>query len=171
MTTVSAEGVSFGLPPGWDGRIFRRPTPTSPSTASAASGTSAPRAAAHHDATAHSVTHAANFPLPVDIGDFGSAAVELMGPDHVLVVLFEYHPHSTGTPLFETEGLPTSLAPDSFSPSNLQRSIPGQAGTQVFFSTAGRAFSLYVVLGSFANRRALVPAVNSVLRSVEIGPA
>lgn len=169
MTTVSAEGVSFGLPPGWDGRIFLRPTPAPPSAASAAPG-AAPRSAAHHDETAHSVSHAANFPLPVDIGDFGSAAVELMGPDHVLVVLFEYHPHSAGTPLFETQGLPTSLAPDSFSPSNLQRSLPGQAGTQVFFSTAGRAFSLYVVLGSFANRRALVPAVNSVLRSVEIRP-
>jgi len=164
MTTMAAMGLSFGLPPGWDGRIFRRATPKPPTTADA------PVGAAHHDATAHSVAHAANFPLPVDIGDFGSAAVEIMGPEHMLVVLFEYHPHSAGMPLFETDGLPTSLSPDSFSPSGLQRPLPGQAGTQVFFSTAGRAFTLYVVLGSFENRRRLVPAVNSVLQSVEIRP-
>jgi hypothetical protein len=168
MATVTAMGVSVDLPPGWDGRIFRRPTPPPPDPASGRRATAA--STAHYQATSHSVTHAANFALPAGTGDFGSSAVELMGPEHVLVVLFEYHPHSSTTPLFEAGGPPTSLSPDSFSPSALQRPLPVQAGTQVFFSTAGRAFSLYVVLGSFERRHHLVPAVNALLRSIDIGP-
>ena len=165
MATVSAMGVSFGLPPGWDGRIFRRPAPPPPSLGDGRV------AAAHHDATFHSVTHAANFALPPDLGDFGSSAVEVMGPEHVLMVLFEYHPHSASSPLFESPGPPRSLAPDTFSTSMLQRPLPGQAGTQVFFSAAGRAFSLYVILGSFEHRHPLVPAVNAVLASIDIRPS
>ena len=163
MPKVSAMGVSLGLPPGWDGRIFRHPPSAPPGRAGAS--------AAASQATTHSVTHAANFALPTDTGDFGSAAVEVMGPGDVLVVLFEYHPHSTAEPLFEAQGPPRSLSPDAFSPSRLQRPLPGQAGTQVFFSANGRAFCLYVVLGSFANRHRLLPAVNAVLGSIDIRPA
>jgi hypothetical protein len=46
--------------------------------------------------------------------------------------------------------------------------IKGQAGAQFFFSDAGRAFCLYVVLGSYARRGALVPKVNAVLAGVRI---
>jgi hypothetical protein len=52
----------------------------------------------------------------------------------------------------------------------LQRAIKGQAGAQRFFHDAGRAFCLYVVLGAFANRRTLVPAVNQVLATLTVGP-
>lgn len=163
MATVSSMGVSVGLPPGWDARIFRRPPSAPPDRAGAS--------AAAPEATTHSVTHAANFALPTDTGDFGSSAVEVMGPGDVLVVLFEYHPDSTAEPLFRGQGPPRSLPPDAFSPSRLQRTLPGQAGTQVFFSASGRAFCLYVVLGSFADRHRLVPAVNAVLGSIDIRPA
>ena len=165
MPTMTAMGVSVGLPPGWDGRIYRRPAPPPPAAPAGTAGTVGPGASA---ATTHAVTHAANFPLPDDAGDFGSAAVEIMGPDHVLLVLFEYHPDSSLTPLFESEGLPTSLAPERFSPSSLQRPLPGQAGAQVFFSASGRAFCLYVVLGSYQRRHHLVSLVNAVLPTLEI---
>ena len=52
----------------------------------------------------------------------------------------------------EQSGIPRALSPDDFSPGVLQRAIRGQAGVQRFFHEPGRAFCLYVVLGSFARR-------------------
>ena len=45
----------------------------------------------------------------------------------------------------------------------LRRGIPGQSGTQWFFTESGRPFSFYAVLGSHAQRPALVPHVNTLL--------
>ena len=83
-------------------------------------------------------------------------------------MLFEYGPASIDQPLFKAAGLPKVLAEGDFSPNVLQRVIRGQAGVQRFFHDAGRTFCLYVVLGSFANRRQLVPAVNEVLATLTI---
>ena len=44
----------------------------------------------------------------------------------------------------------------------------GQSGCQRFFSVAGRAFCLYVVLGSHARRTLLTPRVNAVLASLRV---
>ena len=156
--------MSVELPPGWDGRIYRRPSSPPSTLGHSSTGPTA------QGATTRPVVHAANFPLPVEVADFGNGAVELMGPDNVLVVLFEYGPESATTALFAGGSKPRSLTVESFSPSTLHRTLPGQAGTQVFFSAAGRAFCLYVVLGSFADRERLVPVVNSVLQSLKIGP-
>jgi hypothetical protein len=113
----------------------------------------------------------ATFPLPDDIGDFGSGAVNLMGPGDVFTTLFEYGPESLGTALFSQQGLPTVLSPDDFSPVRLRRGLPGQSGMQRFFTEAGRPFSLYAVLGSHLRRDQLVPAVNALLSSLAISPA
>ncbi len=48
----------------------------------------------------------ATFPIPDDIGDFGSGAVTLMGPADVFASLFEYGPESVGTALFARQGRP-----------------------------------------------------------------
>ena len=53
----------------------------------------------------------------------------------------------------------------------LRRGIPGQSGTQWFFTEAGRPFSFYAVLGSHALRPALVPRVNTLLSSLTLSPA
>lgn len=151
MPPLVGQRLALQLPPGWDGHIYRR-APTD-------------------QAKTFAVLHAANFPLPPDRGDFGSNAVEAMGPDHVLVVLFEYDPASASTALFSKQGAPSALDPKQFSPNSLQRALPGQAGTQVFFSEQGRALCLYVVLGSYANRSNLVALVNSVLQSLTIQPS
>ncbi|HVF18918.1 MAG TPA: hypothetical protein VNA14_01575 [Mycobacteriales bacterium] len=148
---LAHRGLGVDLPPGWDARIYRR-------------------AERVEEATTHAVLHAANFGLPPDRGDFGSGAVELMGPSHVLVVLLEHHPDAASTPLFANRGMPRRLTPAMFSPHQLQRTIGGQAGTQVFFHEAGRAFCLYVVLGSYLRGPALVPLVNTVLASLAIEP-
>jgi hypothetical protein len=42
---------------------------------------------------------------------------------------------------------------------------------QVFFNEGGRAFCLYVVLGSFNLRHTTVARVNEVLATMTIGPA
>jgi hypothetical protein len=52
----------------------------------------------------------------------------------------------------------------------LQRLIPGQSGVQRFFSERGRAFCLYVVIGSHSSRRALVEEVNRLLATLEVDP-
>ena len=52
----------------------------------------------------------------------------------------------------------------------LRRGIPGQSGTQWFFTEAGRPFSFYAVLGSHAQRPALVPHVNTLLSSLDAEP-
>jgi uncharacterized surface protein with fasciclin (FAS1) repeats len=50
----------------------------------------------------------------------------------------------------------------------LQRSLPGQSGLQAFFTESGRACCLYVVLGSHANSKRVVPRVNQVLADLQI---
>ncbi len=47
--------------------------------------------------------------------------------------------------------------------------ILGQGGAQSFFSERGRAFCLYVVLGSYAARTRLVPRADAFYRTLEIG--
>ena len=48
----------------------------------------------------------ATFPIPDDIGDFGSGAVTSMGPADVFASLFEYGPESLGTALFRARAVP-----------------------------------------------------------------
>ena len=149
MATIRAHGIGAALPSRFEGRIFVRPATT---------GISYP------------VGQFATFPIPDDIGDFGSGAVSLMGPSDVFATLFEYGPESLGTALFSTQGRPLFLTPADFSPMRLRRGIPGQSGTQRFFTEAGRPFSFYAVLGSHVRRNALVPNVNALISSLVISP-
>jgi hypothetical protein len=105
------------------------------------------------------------------MADFGSDAVERLGPADALVVLFEYEPASSGTALFALQGVPRPLDPDAFSTNVLQRPLANQAGVQLFFSEQGRAFCLYVVLGSYQRRHEVVPGVNRVLETIRIAPS
>lgn len=146
MATIRAHGIAAQLPRRFEGRIFIRP---------ASAGVSYP------------VGQFATFPIPDDIGDFGSGAVTLMGPSDVFATLFEYGPESLGTALFSSQRRP-SFSPDDFSPVRLRRGIPGQSGTQRFFTEAGRPFSFYAVLGSHVRRNSLVPSVNDLISSLSI---
>ena len=150
MATIRAHGITARLPVGFEGRIFVRP-PTVGVT--------------------YPVAQFATFAIPDNIGDFGSGAVTLMGPYDVFATLFEYGPESVGTALFARQGLPAALGPGDFSPSVLRRGLPGQSGTQWFFTEAGRPFSFYAVLGSHVLRRLLVPRVNALLGSLLLSPA
>jgi hypothetical protein len=158
MAQLRDAGLAIDLPPGWDARIYRR------------AEVAAASLNAQGEPTTHTVLHAANFALPAERGDFGSGAVELMRGDNVLIALVEYHPSSVGSPMFAPPDLPRPLRADDFDPSMLQRRIAGQAGLQRFFSAAGRAFALYVVLGNYGDRRRLVASVNQVLAGIALGP-
>jgi hypothetical protein len=165
MTDLSARGVGVTLPPGWEGRVFRRPA-AGEVAASAADGRPAPPGE-----LTNTVLHAATIPLPPDTGDFASSAVPTLGPADALVVLIEYDRANATAPLFaEVSPVPRRLDPDDFSPRTLQRALAGQAGVQRFANEAGRAFCLYVVLGAFRNRVRVVAQVNAVLATLTIGP-
>lgn len=148
MATLQAHGIAAPLPSGFEGRIFVRPV----------TGPGVP----------YPVAHFANFALPDDVADFGGGAVNLMGPNDVFVVLFEYGPESLGRRLFARQGIPRALTTDDFRPILLRRGLAGQSGTQWFFTEANRPFTLYAVLGSHVQRNILVPKVNSLISRVII---
>lgn len=149
MSLLRAAGISVELPPGWDGGIAEATT-------------------LDDGAKRRSVTHLASFPLPEQRGDYGGGAVQLMGWNDVLIVLLEFDPASTTQPLFGMHGLPTTLRPSDFGRDTLQRRIEGHGGCQLFFQEAGRAFCLYVVVGSYVDRADLIPTINDVLGRVQI---
>ncbi|MGI9606983.1 MAG: hypothetical protein ACR2P0_12665 [Acidimicrobiales bacterium] len=164
MTPLNGGGVTVGLPSGWEGEIFNRaPVVDGRSLQSEGAG-------AGSGEVARNVMHLANFALPAERGDFGSGAVELMNSGAVMVILFEHGPESVDTPLFARSGIPT-LDPSEFHPQQMQRTLSGQSGRQIFFNASGRAFCLYVVLGSHRQRSVLVPLVNQVLASLVIDQA
>ncbi len=149
---VRALGIALEPNQGWEVRIRTRP-------ADAAAREARPRA----------VMHAATVPLPDDRGDFGGGVTPMLGTDDVFVTLFEYGPEATSTPLFRTRGRPRPV-PSDFSPNQLQRTIAGQSGRQWFFSEGGRAFCLYVVLGSHARRAALTRRVADLIATLDLEP-
>jgi hypothetical protein len=153
---VSAHGIGVELPAGWEARISRRDA-----TRAAAAGAVG---------TPHPIAHLGSFALPAERGDYGSGAVDRMTSTDSFVALVEHDGSSVGTALFAPVGLPRELRAAHFNPNALQRTIPGQGGYQRFFTEAGRAFSLYVVLGSYAGAATLVPTVNAVLRTIRIEP-
>jgi hypothetical protein len=150
-SVLAGHGVTLSLPAGWEGRIFRR-VPKAPETT-------------------HPVVHLGNFALPPAAGDYGDRAVQLMGPQHAFVALVEFPVESTRAALFSSNALPWPLPADGVSRSSLQRSVPGQAGIQRFFSTSGRAWCVYVVVGSWSNRGALLAEANAALSGVRIAAA
>ncbi len=197
---LAGHGLTVELPPGWEGTIGRRPAdpgaaaagstappepagsavPPEPagSAASAASvGGSAVGGAPPHVAPARPeeqllpVAHLATFPLPVDRGDFGSGAVDLMGAEDVFVAVVEYGPECANTPLFAAEPRLPQLKPGQFGPARLQRVQKGQAGAQTFCTVGGRAFCIYAVVGSADRSAALSRQANAVIAATEVGPS
>jgi hypothetical protein len=151
MSRLTRAGISVEVPPGWEGTIdggdFQQ----------LSSGAQRP-----------TLMHVGSFPLPANRGSFGAGATELMNTDDIFITLFEYGPESADTPLFAAQGLPRPLTSDDFDRNALQHALPGQSGAQRFFTERGRAFCLYVVLGSHIDRVDLLPRANQVLASLVI---
>ena len=158
MARLEAFGLAAAPPKGWDGEIYRR-----------ADEVDGGRAALFGSAeVAPPILHLANFPLPADRGDYGGGAVELMGRGGVFVSLLEHPSEEGASPLFAGKGIPWPLSPSDLDPKQMQRTIGGQAGCQRFFTHNGRAFCLYVAIGSYNARAVLVREVNAALATVEL---
>lgn len=161
---LAANDVQVALPAGWEGRILRRDTPLSPLSGP---GADAFRATGTLPLEPLVVLHAATFPIPATMGDFGGGAVDGLRPSDVLVCLLEHQRSSAATALFRATGMPR-LRPSDFDPMVLRKLIEGQSGVQRFFTVAGRAFCLYVVLGSHLRRFGTAPLANQVLAGITI---
>ena len=151
MADLTGPGIRLGLPRGWEGEVDHggfQPV---------ADGSIRP-----------TVVHLANFPLPPGRGDYGSGAVETMQAGDVLVVLYEFDQSSAGSALFGLRGVPRTVTADEFDPAALQWGRPGMSGLQRFFTERGRAFCLYIVLGSHLDRRDVLPDIEAVLAGVDI---
>ena len=147
---IAAAGLSLEPPPGWEASIFRRPPSTGEVT--------------------YPVVHAATVPLPAGRGDYGSGLVETLGPNDLFVGVLEFGSDAAASPLFSGwRGVP-GLTPDVYRPRALQRTIRGQAGVQRFFTVAGRAFCLYSVIGSMAQRVPLTARANQLIGSLRVDP-
>jgi hypothetical protein len=147
-TRIAAMGMATTPPAGWDVTIYRR---------SAAAGEQT-----------RPILHAATRALVAGRGDYGSGQVEVLGPDDVFVAVLDFGNEAATTALFRgLTGLP-ALTPDAYRPRQLQRTISGQAGVQRFFTTAGRGFCLYSVIGAFANRVPLTLRANELLGTVQL---
>lgn len=148
---LERDGVRLEVPPGWEGRIGRQ-------LESAEGERSFP------------VLHASTVPLSGPRADYGGGVVDRLGERDVFVSLIEFGPEEAGSALFnEVSELPT-LEPSMFARNQLQRRIRGQAGVQHFFTLNGRAFCLYVVLGSIARSVELVARANEMLRGLTVDP-
>ena len=145
---IAAHGLAVRPPRGWDVRIFRRPPNPPEST--------------------YALLHAATFALPGDVDDYGDGGVQLMSGRDVFVALVEFDPAAVATALFARRGFPSRISANEIRPTGVQRQIAEQAGVQRFFSAGGRAWCLYVVVGSYADRRALVPRANELIGAIEV---
>lgn len=145
---ISSAGLSLAPPAGWEATIYRR--------------------AALQDEVTYPVVHAATVPLTTGRGDYGGGLVETLGAEDVFVSFLEFGPEAANTPLFNRLQAVPGLTPDVYRPRQLQRTIRGQAGVQRFFTVAGRAFCLYSVIGSFANRVPLTDRANQIIGSFRV---
>ena len=150
MTVLEAHGLRVALPHGWSGRVFRAPG-------------------------GGATLHAGDFQLPLDDGQFGDRSTALMPAGACFLALTEYVPGGglqAGRGLFESRRIPRALDPTAFSPAGLAHPRRDQAGTQQFFTAAGRPFCLYaVVSGPRAERRRQLAVLSHVLRSLTVHPA
>lgn len=150
---LDAPGITLELPAGWEVEVDRGSGEQPPG----APDLRTPR------------THIANFPLPVDRGDYGSFAVEQMPRGGALICLLEEASPAAGSALHSHEGVPR-LSTADFSAEAMQRPQAGRAGAQAFFHVGRRAFVLYVVIADRLNRAAQVDEVNCVLAGITIHP-
>ncbi len=156
---LSAHGLSCSVLPGWDVRIEQRAESTVP----------VPGSVEPMGGYTYPILQAGTSPLPARRGDYGSGYVERMTRTDVFLCLGEFDPYEGVEDMFDS-GMTPPLRSADFHPDAQQRVIAGMCGSQRFFATRGRAFCLYVVLGSWLQRASLVPRANELLSTIQIAP-
>jgi hypothetical protein len=150
MTVLAAHGISVNLPRGWEGRIFV-PDLAPP-------------------AVNLPVMHLTDTVLTPERSSYGPELASRAGGGGTLVALVEFASELAGHGLYEPQGPGLPLTRDRFHPASLQVPSRVQAGHQRFFSTHGRAFCLYVVLGTWRGTARRLGIVNEILATLRIAP-
>lgn len=158
---LAAHGIAAQLPAGWEGTISAEQQDVVEAQMHAFGTVQRPPEVLP-------VAQFATFGLPAVRNDFGGDEVAAMGADDVFVSLLEYAPQEAGSALFADRGLPWRLDASAFSPRMLHRAVHGRTGLQRFFNEGGRAFCLYVVLGSIAHTERLARRAEQLLATVQI---
>ena len=148
---LSMRGIELEVPLGWESRIRT-------------AGQSEPQG------TQLPVLHAATVPLPNKRADYGGGVVETLESTDLFISLIEFGDEAVGSKLYEATDRIPRVTPGMFNPNQLQRRLPGQAGLQIFFTHRGRAFCLYVVIGSYSRRIELANKANQLIGQLSISP-
>jgi hypothetical protein len=139
-------GLTVQLPTGWSGRIYNEQP-----------GGSAPAG----------YVQAANFRLPANDDDVGTAAAATMKPHDVLIILLESL--GDGGLDFNPLGSPLVITRADFGPAT--EGVPSDhALARTFVSAAGRRFVVSVQFGSRAVSDDQLTRVNDVLSTLRIQP-
>jgi hypothetical protein len=93
-----------------------------------------------------------------------------MSPNGVFVALAEYDPALGGVGLFSPASTPWPFRPADPSRRTMERPRPDRAGLQRFFTVKGRAFSLYLVIGTAGGASDPIKRANAVLSTVRMLP-
>jgi hypothetical protein len=151
MTEIRGSGFVVDVPPAWEVNI--RPE-------------SAMLLAADPDVVEPAVMHIANFQLQDGLADYGDEIFTSLGPADLFVSVIDFGPLDPDQQLFNHQGMPIPLTPDSFSEDAAVRGLQGGTASQQFFQASGRGYCLYVVIGSHKERADVLFELNDVLSSV-----
>lgn len=150
MAVLSGHGLAVRVPENWEGRIF---VPSLPPPA-----LNLP------------ILHLTNAALPMERSTYAPELAAQAGSTGALVALVEFEARLAGRGLYAPQGLGLPLRRAGFHTRALQVPNPLQEGHQRFFSDGGRAFSLYVVLGSGDGADWRLRVVNNALATLRITP-
>jgi hypothetical protein len=147
---LADRGLAVDVPSGWEGRIFV-PAVAPP-------------------AVNLPVLHVSSVALPPARSSYASEAGPSLGGSGALAAIIEFEPALAGVGLFAASGIPSRISPSELDPAALQLPARNQGGVQRFFSSAGRAFCLYVIAGLDPGLDRRLASLNGVIATVEIAP-
>jgi hypothetical protein len=150
MTRLSSRGIAITVPRGWEGRIFV------PDLAPPAINLP--------------ILHLTDTVLTTERSSYAPELAARAGGAGILVALLEFDHRLADVGLYEPQGLRLPLARERFHQKALQFPSRVQEGHQRFFSEGGRAFCLYVVLGTGPGVDRRLDQANRALASLEIRP-
>jgi len=150
MTVLSSHGITIEVPNGWEGRMFVPDVPP--------------------PAVNLPVLHLTNTVLTHERSSFAPELAARGGGTGALVALLEFEHTLADRGLYAPQSIDLPLGRDRFHPRALQVPSLVQEGHQRFFSRHGRAFCLYVVLGTGSGADHRLHTVNEALASLRIEP-
>jgi hypothetical protein len=172
MATIQGYGLSVDVPDGWEGRVFREADP--------------------EEDDGRPTMHVGNFAMPTDDATYGSSIIKSMtSGGQMYMVLAEYTPDcllpntgatvpddpatvditQVGAVAFGNPGVPVLQVPDFFRDVvHGTTSLPNATAVQIPFTTAGRLFVLYAVVGDDSGLSTAVASLNDVLATLLVSP-